>query len=361
MVNRRNAIAVGVAAAASALQGRPAVAANVRVLNLVSDYPAQSSSYQATKRFADLVSTLSSGRIKIVPHAAGELVRAFESFAAVSAGLADLYVSAEYYHANVTGPAANFFTAVPFGLTAREFAAWIDFGGGQQLWDEFAAQSDIKPLYIGNAGIQMGGWFKTPIESLSEFKGLRYRIVGLAATVLERVGVVTVALAGSDVLPALRSGALDAVEWVGPAADLSMGFQTIAKNYYYPGWHEPGGATSLGINLRVWESLTTEEQLLFQVAARESNANLLARYDHDNPVVLDQLLREDGVVMRQFSDDILRALAQESMALIADIASHDSLSAKIHSSFMEFRRKTMLWSSVADGPFTVARQRFSAG
>ncbi len=359
MLNRRQTLTAGVLGGAGAIIGRPAVAANARVLNLVSDYPAHSSSYQATRRFADMVTALSFGRLRIVSHAAGELVKPFESFAAVSTGLADLYVSAEYYHADVVGPAANFFTAVPFGLTAREFAAWIDHGGGQALWDEFSAPHNVKALYVGNAGIQMGGWFRTPVNTLSEFKGLRYRIVGLAAKVLERVGVVTVALPGSDVLPALRSGALDAVEWVGPASDLSLGFHTIAKNYYYPGWHEPGGATSLGINLKVWESLSPEEQLLIQFATRESNAHLLSKYDHDNPVVLDQLQREFGVQMQRFSDDILVALGRESMALIADIANHDSFSRKVHDSFMEFRRKAMLWSSVSDGPFSDARERVS--
>jgi TRAP-type mannitol/chloroaromatic compound transport system substrate-binding protein len=344
-------VAGGSAAAQQAVTGK------TRSLKLVSDYPEKSSSFKATKRFADIVSRLSAGRLHIEAYAAGQFVRAFESFDAVASGLADMYVSAEFYYASGRSPAYHFFTSVPFGLTAREFCAWIDHGDGQALWDELAARFNIKPFYIANAGIQMGGWFKKPPRSLEDLRGLRYRIPGLASQVLETFGVITVNLPASDILPALQGGALDAVEWVGPASDLSLGFQSIAPYYVYPGWHEAGGATSLGINLDVWHSLDPVDQELLGFAARESNAHVLGYYDYNNPVVLDQMEHGGGVTLEAFSPEMLDAFAQTSETVIADIVAGDSFALKVHESFKKFRAQANRWSAVTDSSYLAARSR----
>jgi TRAP-type mannitol/chloroaromatic compound transport system substrate-binding protein len=341
-------------ASASAQEG---ASGTTRVLKLVSDYPEKSSSFKATKRFADLVSRLSAGRLKIEAYGAGQFVRAFESFDAVAKGLADMYVSAEFYYAEGRSPAYHFFTSVPFGLRAREFNAWIDHGDGQQLWDELAAGFNIKPFYIANAGIQMGGWFKKPPQSMDDLRGLRYRIPGLASLVLEKFGVITVNLPASDILPALQAGALDAVEWVGPASDLSLGFQSIAPYYVYPGWHEAGGVTSLGINLDLWHSLDPVDQELLAFASRESNAYVLSYYDYHNPVVLDQMEHGGGVTLAAFPQEMLDAFARTSETVLADIVAGDALAQKVYKSFKTFREQANRWSNVTDSPFLAARAR----
>jgi TRAP-type mannitol/chloroaromatic compound transport system substrate-binding protein len=136
-------------------------------------------------------------------------------FDAVSAGVADMYHSFESYFEKKS-PAFNFFSAIPFGFTADEMAAWIHFGGGQELWDELSGGFNIKPLMAMSTGAQMGGWFTKEVTGPQSYAGLRYRMPGLGGEVLRRLGAVVVNLPGGEITAALKSGAIDASEWVGP-------------------------------------------------------------------------------------------------------------------------------------------------
>ena len=127
----------------------------------------------------------------------------------MASGVAEMYHSADYYF-EAKSPALNFFCAVPYGLTADELVSWIDFGGGQALWDEVDAQFNIKPLIARNTGAQMGGWFNKEINSPEDFKGLRYRMPGLGAEVLRRMGATVVTTPVGEIVTALKSGAIDA-------------------------------------------------------------------------------------------------------------------------------------------------------
>jgi TRAP-type mannitol/chloroaromatic compound transport system substrate-binding protein len=148
--------------AAVAATGRltaPAIAQGIKELKLVTDwgspseFPGQAGS---ADRLAQSIGAMSDGRLKVTVYPAGTLVRAFETFDAVSAGVADMYHTDEVYFASKS-PAPNFFATVPYGLTADELCAWVLFGGGQELWDEIDAQFNIKPLMATNTGEQMGG------------------------------------------------------------------------------------------------------------------------------------------------------------------------------------------------------------
>ena len=145
--------------------------------------------------------------------------------------------------------------------------AWVRYGGGQELWDELSGQFNIKPLLFLSTGAQMGGWFNNEITSLEKFNGLRYRMPGLGGEVLRRLGAIVVSLPGGEIAPALKSGAIDASEWVGPWLDMAMGLHKAAGYYYYPGFHEPGTAQTLGINKRVWESFNASDRRLIEAGA----------------------------------------------------------------------------------------------
>ncbi len=175
-------------------------------------------------------------------------------------------------------PALNFFTAVPYGMTADEQCSWIIFGGGQALWDEVAAHFNIKPLMAGNTGVQMGGWFNKEVNSPEDFKGLRYRMPGLGGEVLRRMGATVVTLPGGDIVNALKSGAIDAAEWVGPWIDMDLGLDKVADYYYYPGFHQPGE----NINARnqqdaVGRSLTPSERALIEAATAAEVTTIAGR------------------------------------------------------------------------------------
>jgi len=225
LMRRRDALAgAGSLATGAALNfPAPAIAQGIRQLKMVTDWPEGSpGTYSNAVRLAQTVADATGGRIKIEVFPAGTLVRPFETFDAVGAGVADMYHSAEYYWEKKS-PAFNFFAAIPFGFTAEELFAWVKYGGGQELWDDLSGQFNIKPLFCAGLGTQMGGWFNKELTSLEMFKGLRYRLPGLGAEVLRRLGAIVVTLPGSEIVQALKSGAIDGSEWIGPWPDMAMG------------------------------------------------------------------------------------------------------------------------------------------
>ena len=194
---------------------------------------------EACGLYADLVRTLSGGRIDIKVYGGGELVPPFESFDAVRSGAAEMGSGAAYYWAGKI-PAAQFFASVPFGMNAQQLNAWMLTGGGMELWRELYRSFGLEPIVGGNTGVQMGGWFNREINSLDDLKGLKMRMPGLGGKVLERAGGTPVLLPGADLYTGLERGIIDATEWIGPYHDYKMGFHQIAKYYYAPGWHETG-------------------------------------------------------------------------------------------------------------------------
>lgn len=307
------------------------------------------------ERTAQFITEMSGGAMRVRIFAAGELVGAFEAFDAVSNGAADLYHGAEYYWIGKS-QGFPFFTAVPFGMTASEIMAWTEFGGGQQLWDELAARFRIKPFAAGNTGNQAGGWFKRDIRSLEDMRGLKVRMPGVGGEVLRRIGASAVALAGGEIYQALQSGAIDGAEWVGPWNDLAFGFYREAKFYYVPGIHEPGAQLSVGVNLDVWNDFTAQEKSIVQGACQRANHLAIAEYGHYNAVALEQLVKDHGVQLRQFPDDVLRALAEASKAVLAEMAAGDDITRRIFESYRASFRRAEEWSRLADETYLAIRR-----
>ena len=243
---------------------------------------------------------MSEARLKVTVYPAGSLVRALETFDAVAAGVADMYHTDEAYFENKS-PALNFFAAVPYGLTADELCSWIDFGGGQALWDEVDAQFNIKPLMACNTGVQMGGWFTKEINSPEDYKGLRYRMAGPGAEVLRRMGATVVTTAGGEIAGALKSGAIDAAEWIGPWMDMALGLDKAADYYYYPGFHEPGTNITLGINKTLWDGLTASERALIEAAAQAEVTRSLAEFNAENLKSLKILRADERIKILRFN------------------------------------------------------------
>ena len=177
-------------------------------------------------------------------------------------------------------------------MTADELCSWILFGGGQALWDEVDAQFNIKPLMALNTGVQMGGWFNKEVNGPDDFKGLRYRMPELGAEVLRRMGATVVTTPGGEIVGALKSGAIDASEFVGPWLDIWLGLHKAADYYYYPGFHEPGTNNTLGINKTLWDGLTPSERALIEAAAQAEVTRSLAEFNAENVKSL-KLLRAD--------------------------------------------------------------------
>lgn len=343
------------AATAPAEPAAPTVVKGIRELKMVTTWPKNFPGLgTGAQRLADTITAMTDGALTVKLYAAGELVPAMECFAAVSGGSADMYHGAEYYWQG-KHKAFNFFTAVPFGLTAAEMDAWLNFGGGQELWDELASGFKLKVFAAGNTGVQMGGWFNKEINTLEDYKGLKIRMPGLGGEVLRRIGAASVTLPGGEIFPSLQSGAIDATEWVGPWNDLAFGFYKVAKFYYYPGFHEPGSTLSCGINMDVWNSFTPTQQLIVSNACQAENNRMFSEFNAKNSDALDTLLTEHGVQLRRQSDDILRAIGIASDEVLAEVGATDEIAKRIYDSFMGFRLKAMGWTSLSETAYTAAR------
>jgi TRAP-type mannitol/chloroaromatic compound transport system substrate-binding protein len=349
-MTRRNILARAGSFAAGATLSipTPAITQGVRQLRMVTDWPEALPGLQISAiRLAQTIGAATGGRINIEVFAAGALVRPFETFDAVSAGIADMYHSAEYYWER-KAPAFAFFAAVPFGFTADELFAWVQYGGGQELWDALAGPFNIKPFLCCNTGTQAGGWFNREITSPAGFKGLRYRMPGLGAEVLRRMDAIVVNVPGGEIASSLKSGAIDASEWIGPWPDMAMGLHKAAGYYYYPGFHEPGTALAFGINRGVWESLAVSDRRLIEAAAAGEYANSLAEFNANNARSLRQLRDEGTVKILKFDDTLLKEFLRIGKEVIAEIGSGDELSKKIYTSYEQFRATVMDWSDIAE-------------
>ena len=306
------------------------------------------------ENLAKNINEMSNGRLNIKVYAAGELVPPLEVFDAVSRGTAEVGHSAAYYWKGKV-PAAQFFTAVPFGLTAQEINSWIHHGGGLKLWEEIYEPFNLIPMVAGNTGVQMGGWFNKEINSLEDFQGLKMRMPGLGGEVLKKVGGTPVNLPGGEIFTALQSGTIDATEWVGPYNDLAFGLYKAAKFYYSPGWHEPGSAMEAIFNKDAFEALPQDLQLIVRAAVRQSNADMLDEFTALNNAALQTLLNEHKVVLKTFPKDVLAALKDAADETLEEVAAADPMSRKVYESFKDFRSKVSAWHEVSERAYINAR------
>lgn len=310
----------------------------------------------APENLAKLVEAMSNGRLKIKVYGAGELVPAMEIFDAVSLGTAQMGHGAAYYW-DGKHPAASFFTAVPFGLNAQEMNGWIHHGGGQQLWEKLYEPFGVLPFAGGSTGVQMAGWFAKEIRSIEDIKGLKMRIPGLGGKVWAKLGGTPVTMPGGELYTALQTRVIDATEWVGPANDLTFGFQNLVKYYYYPGWHEPGSILEFTANKAAFQALPADLQGILRTAIRAINQDMLDEYTAKNQQALEELVNKHGVKVLPLPDDVLVALRKASDEVVAGIAAHDAQAQAIYDSYRAFRDAVQRYHRISELAYYLAREK----
>jgi len=303
---------------------------------------------------AEVIGKLSGGRIEVTVYGAGEKVAALDVFDAVSSGKAELGHGVSLYWRDRI-PAAQFFAAVPFGMTAQEMNSWLYHGGGLELWHEVYAPYNLIPGAAGNTGVQMGGWFNKEIESLNDLVGLKMRMPGLGGEVLKRAGGIPVLIPGGEIYGALLSGEIDATDWVGPHNDMASGLYKAARYYYYPGWHEPGTTQECFINKDAYEALPEDLREIVSYAIRIANQDMLADFTARNNEALEELVTQHNVELRRFPDTVLRELKQLSEQVVAELAGKDPVTKKIYREFDRFRRQTQRWHRYSEQAYLNAR------
>jgi len=353
-MNRRDLLTVAAAGTllgcggAATSGGGPAVHTKKRRRwSLASSFPRSLDTiYGAAEVFAERVEAMTDGRFQIRVYPAGELVPALEVLDSVSSGAVQLGQTGSYYYVG-KNPALAFDTCVPFGLTARQQTAWLREAGGLDLVNARLADFGVRSFPSGNTGVQMGGWFTRPVESLDDLQGLRMRIPGLGGAVMERLGVATQTIAGGEIYTSLERGAIDATDWVGPYDDLKLGFHKVAKHYHYPGWWEPGPSLSIYVNQAQYDELSADEQAILAVAAGEAGTVMQMRYDARNPGALDTI-RGEGVAITPFSDDLLAEARRQSRAMLEEQAAADPEYREIYDHWSKFATESDRWFGVAE-------------
>jgi TRAP-type mannitol/chloroaromatic compound transport system substrate-binding protein len=358
-MKRRQFIKAGIATTAG-MTAAPYVARAAQRFNwrMTTAWPPGLPMYQSgpgsAEYMAKKIDELSDGRLKIQVFAAGELIPAFGGFDAVSSGTVEANHACAYYWAG-KHPATQFFTTVPFGMDFFGRNAWYDFGGGLKLWNELYADFNAVAMPCGCTGVQMTGWFRKPIHSMEDFKGLKFREVGLAGKIYSEIGLDIKLLPGGELFPALERGVIDGAEWVGPAQDRRLGLQNAAKYYYTTGWHEPSTTTELMISKPAWEKLPKDLQNIVQTVARDANLTTIVWSQANNGAALEDLVKNHGVKTGQLPRDIVKRLRKVTDEVLADIASKDPFTKKVYDSFMKFKKSDDKWAAVSEAEFEKIR------
>jgi TRAP-type mannitol/chloroaromatic compound transport system substrate-binding protein len=354
-LTRRQAFSGLVGASAAIALAKPAMASDTIEWKMVTSWPKNLPGPGMTAQLlADTITSLSGGRLKVRLFAAGELVPALEAFSAVSEGVAEMAHTAPLFWSGKMS-AAPIFTAAPFGLTPLEHITWIAKGGGQELWDELYKPAGIKPYMASNTGYQMGGWYRNEIKSVADFQGLKIRMPGLGGLVVQKLGAVPVGLAPGEIFTSLQTGVIDATEFLGPFSDSAMGFFKVAKNYYYPGFHEPNGTGEALVSIRALEALPVDLREIVAKACEWVNLWSLTDAEWENARALKWLQENEGVTLRAFPDDVLVAAKKATVEVMEELAAKDELTGRIVTSYRGAARHLGEWSDISVKAFLQAR------
>ena len=292
---------------------------------------------------------MSGGKFTISTHAGGELMPAFGVLDGVQNGTVEVAHTAPYYFFG-KDPTFALGCAIPFGLNSRQMTAWMYEGNGLKLMREFYAGYNIVNFPGGNTGAQMGGWFRKPIKSVKDIKGLKMRLGGFAGSVISRMGGVPQNIPGGDVYQALEKGTIDAAEWVGPYDDQKMGFNKVAPFYHYPGWWEGGPQLDFLINDKAYNALSAENKAIVEAAASYAHVEMQAKYDAKNPKALKELVAS-GTKLVPFPNDVMKAAFKASMEVYAELNAKNPAWKKIYADYATFRRDQNLWFRFTEAKF----------
>ena len=202
----------------------------------------------------------------------------------------------------------------------------------------------------------MAGWFKKEINSLSDLKGLKMRIPGLAGEVFTRAGAETVTLPGNEIFLSLQQGVVDAAEWVGPYNDLTFGFHQVADYYYYPGWHEPGSTMEIIINKEAYNSLPDDLKAIIKYAAKSANQEMLDEYTARNNKALTELVEKHDVDLRKLPDNVLVELKKITDEVMEDFIKDDPMAQKVYKSYTEFKEQVINYHRISEKAYIDTRE-----
>jgi TRAP-type mannitol/chloroaromatic compound transport system substrate-binding protein len=299
-----------------------------------SSHPAAANFHQIFKLWAETVEKMSAGRLKVETLPGGAIVPPFEVFDATSKGVLDVGMAPFGYIQGRNTATIPMSHGPLFGMDGQDYYAWYYDGGGMKLLDEF--YKDVLKLNIVGFPIptdypQGLGWFKKPINSLADLKGLKYRIYGIGAETYGRLGVAVVTIPGQEIVPAMERGVIEGAEWINCLEDKKLGLHKVAKHYYTPGMHEPVTGGQLMFNADVWKKLTPDLQEMVKVASVYATTMRNFAFNRETADACQELLKE-GVQIHRTPDEILKNFLDEWEKIQTEYVAKNDFYKKVYDS-----------------------------
>ncbi|EAQ06578.1 MULTISPECIES: TRAP transporter substrate-binding protein [Yoonia] len=319
--------ALGGTVAAGAALSAPAVLAQAPlVVRMQTSWPASDIWMDFAQQYIDRVEAMSGGRLSIDLLPAGAVVGAFQVMDAVNDGVIDMAHTVPVYWYGKSKSASFFGTGPVFGGSANTMLGWFYQGGGAELYRELT--QDILGLnVVGFMGFPMPaqpfGWFKQEVNTAADLQGFKYRTVGLAADLLQSMGMSVAQLPGGEIVPAMERGVIDAFEFNNPSSDLRFGAPDVAKNYYLSSYHQASESFEFIINQDFYTDLDDDLQAILrygvEAASTANTALAMDQYSNDLLRIRDEL----GVTVHRTSKDILQAQLNAWDGLITELEQDD--------------------------------------
>ncbi len=342
-------LVTSLAVAAAVMSAAPAFAAEKMLLKTpIAFSTALPGLGSPIPRVAEQLDLMSGGTLRMKVYEPGKLVPPFEILDAVSSGKINSgYTTAGYWAGKI--PAAPLFSAVPFGPEAGEYMAWLYYGNGMTLYQEMYDQAGFNVHVMPCAIIapETSGWFSKEINSVEDLEGLKMRFFGLGGKVMQKLGVATSLLPGGEIFPALEKGAIDATEFSMPAIDARLGFHKLVKYNYFPGWHQQATVFELMINKDVWNEASEQHKAIIENACRGSMTDSFAEGEAIQHDVLKDNVDNKGVIMKQWSPEMLTLFKETWDEVAAEEAANDEFFAKVLADMTQFRDGYQLWKENA--------------
>ena len=341
----RNAV---LAAAITAVSSSVFAADNVYKLKLAESWLPNFPIFgESVKNMVQMVDEMSNGRLKIRIDSANKHKAPFGIFDMVKSGQYDMGHSASYYYKGKV-PNTLYFTTMPFGMTAVEQHAWLQYGGGQALMDEVYGAHNLVAFPGGNTGVQMGGWFRKEIKSVDDLKNLKMRIPGFAGEVLAKLGATPVNIPSGELYTSLERNTIDALEWVGPSMDLRMGFHKIAP-FYYTGWHEPATELMFIVNKKKLAKLPTDLQAILKVAMRKAAYDMYIQSYAESATNWEIMKTElPDIQVKTFPSAVIKAMKKANDDILIEKAAGDEMAAKIIKSQHDYLKLVRVWTDISE-------------
>jgi TRAP-type mannitol/chloroaromatic compound transport system substrate-binding protein len=321
-----------------------------------SSYPAGLPQlYAPAAEFSRIIEELTDGELVVNVSPGGSIVPSKQVFDAVSAGTLDIgFTWAGWWIGKF--PASTLFgNSFPNGLQMREMLSWIYYGDGLKLWNELYAGHNlvVLPPY-GILGPENFCWSRKPINSLEDFKGLKFRTVGIWGKCLERLGARVVSLAGGEVYPALERGVIDAAEFATPAIDKKLGFQEICKYLKVGGIHEPCAPLETLVNEKTWAKLPDRLKGKVKVALKISCFNAMNSAMKEDAEAMNFFLNHDDLHVSKLSDEMIREIIEIGDEELDKYSEKDEFFAKVLKSLREYRKLVEPYADLVRLPYPYA-------